>query len=69
MEFDKSPHKGPYDHEKERIPDREGLRKNVMMDMYYEKLRQHIKDLPLHEKIKFMHKIMKEDYGISGKNH
>ena len=64
MEFDKSPHKGPDDHEKERLTDFELLRKKVMMDLYYEKQRQNIRDLPLHERIKYINKIMKDEYGV-----
>jgi len=62
MEF--NTHKGPEDQEKERTTDYESLRKKVAMDLYYEKYREHIQNLPLHEKIKFLQKVMKEDYGI-----
>ena len=56
MEY--SPHKGPEDQEKERIPDIEALRKKLTIDMLNEKIRQRIRHLPLHEQIKLTKEIM-----------
>ena len=48
--------------------DIEALRHKVMMDMYYEKTRQHIRNLPLHERLRYINKIMKDEYGLPVKN-
>ena len=65
MEY--SAHKGPEDQERERITDWDMLIKKVRIDLYNEKLRQQMRNLPQHEQIKLMKKIMNEQYGIYNK--
>jgi hypothetical protein len=67
MEY--STHIDPVNNERERLTDYDSLRKKVMMDLYNEKRRQYIRDLPLHERIKYINKIMKDEYGLPVKNH
>ena len=65
MEFEHGTHIDPVNNESKRLTDYEALRKKVMMDLYHAKQRQHLRDLPLHERIKYLNKIMKDEYGIS----
>ena len=61
-------HMGPDDIAKERHPDIEAIHERATKDMLYEKLREHIKTLPLREQIILIKKMTNgELYGNNNK--